>query len=140
MLDSVGAIGKYIPQGPQSVAAGGGFTAKSESETSTTVPATGAPFSPTKVSLDPVSKLVIYQRRDTVTGDVINQYPTQHVVDAYRKAATGNTSAPIIQTMNNFGAGIKIDTPTETPPPTAPVKNTQADSVPTPTPTPTKPA
>jgi len=45
--------------------------------------------------VDPQSGVYVLQYRDGATGEVINQYPSEKVVDAYKRGGTGgDTPAP----------------------------------------------
>lgn len=44
--------------------------------------------------VDPESGVYVLQYRDGATGEVLNQYPSEKVVDAYKRGASTTDSAP----------------------------------------------
>lgn len=87
MVDSIGTIGSYIPPRQAPVVPGHTQTATPEkavveNEGAAKSAASAIFLSPT-FQIDHKSNMVIYVQRDTETGEVINQYPTKKIVEAY---------------------------------------------------------
>ena len=114
MVDSINSTGAtFVPPVPQSVAPGfaqAAATLPTASEIAAQSPTAAIFFSPA-IKVDPQSHTVIYEQRDPKTGDVINQYPSKHVVDEYRRQALGQELQANVVIPNSIPGSIKIDAP-----------------------------
>lgn len=120
MLDSIGSVGPYVPQ-PAQGAGKPVFTQPTapEHKFNESQNATAAIFHSPAISVDPATHIVIYEQRDTTTGEVINQYPSKKIVDAYRQASEGVATPGNIAAAATFTGSSELATLAKTQAPEA---------------------
>jgi len=117
MLESIGNVGPYIPQSTQIAHAISGVVLVNAEHPPTQITTF---YSPSTVTVDPISHIAIFEQRDPETGKVTNQYPSERVVDEYRKLSQGKSTPASIAAANALGGKIPASAlPSPEPTPTA---------------------
>jgi len=117
MLDSIGSVGPYVPQSTQITPVISGVALVNVEHPQAQITTF---YSPSTVTVDPISHIAIFEQRDPETGKVTNQYPSERVVDEYRKLSEGKSTPASIAAANALGGKIPASAlPTPVPATTA---------------------
>jgi len=103
MLDSIGSVGPYVPQSTQITPAISGVALVSVEHPQAQITTF---YSPSTVTVDPISHIAIFEQRDPETGKVTNQYPSERVVDEYRRLSEGKSTPATFAAANALGGKI----------------------------------